>query len=1174
MTLWAWLGYGALSAVFGQTPDYHLQLFGPAQGIKPGTIREISRDARGYVWVLQSRTAGRFDGRSVTEYPFETYVNSLFCDASGEIWVNTSQKVYRFEGNLRGFVEVAMASSDSTNRLGRFFQLPGRPVGLASRQGFLQWNASEARFEPVSFGNPYPEVTDPGLTRSFGNTLFYGSGNTIVAFNTRTGEPVSLPDSSSFRVYPFSENQALMSSWDHACFYFDFLNGKRSRITPPAFLPEAEGFAIRDMRRTGKGKWFALSWHGPLEFDSASRAFSPVRIHLNGRLLRLRDFANQLHFDSDGYLWMAGVEGLGRIPVGREGMGLMRLGELTKDQFGPVNVVRRMVFDHRGWMWMATGHGLAAWNPETGEQRFVPPVMGAKDRLAFPSIRGLVFDGKYLILGPTNFGAWLMDPVTQRFQRPAYEPGAAGERVRKAAEIDFFDEISTLTNGDHLFLGRDHLYLMDGKTYQLRMVDLPLGNENTNFAFPLRKGGALISTLKGLYYVPPSFNSQTKVVLPGKDQQITAGYLSAGGTLLCATTEALYRVMQKGDVFHTEVLSREFTRKVVNTLFEDNLGRIWVLSEEGIFVFEPGNGKIRRFDHSDNVSSYGFSSNSVYRGPDGRVYFGGLNGVNYLVPERFGRADSSIQVWLKSAQVTGGPYLDTESGSMIELGPDQNALRIEFEAPYFHQSGNVRYRYQLSGRNQNWQNLGTNPELSLTEIPPGDYTLRFAASVNGIDWFEGSQALRFRIRPPFWQTWWFYSLVAGLAALYVWAILRQRERALKEKEEELETEQAINYFATSMYERPSVEEILWDVARNCIGRLNFEDCVIYLLDEKRQVLVQSAAYGPKEGPGARIISPIEIPVGRGIVGSVARTGVAEIVHDTSKDPRYVVDDAERLSEITVPMVFEGKVLGIIDCEHTQKGFFQPRHLSILNTIASLCAHKIVRARAEAERQAAERSLSETRQRVAEAEMQALRAQMNPHFIFNSLNSINRYIVKSDQVTASLYLAKFAKLMRMILDHSYSKTVALSADLDALKLYIEMELLRFEQKFSYDITVQKDVPLDSLEVPPLLIQPYVENAIWHGLLHQPEGGKLEVRVSCPEDGMLLVEIEDNGIGRARSAELKSKSAATRKSLGTRLTENRLELLTKQAQLHASATTIDKTNPQGEPAGTLVRILIPV
>jgi LytS/YehU family sensor histidine kinase len=161
-----------------------------------------------------------------------------------------------------------------------------------------------------------------------------------------------------------------------------------------------------------------------------------------------------------------------------------------------------------------------------------------------------------------------------------------------------------------------------------------------------------------------------------------------------------------------------------------------------------------------------------------------------------------------------------------------------------------------------------------------------------------------------------------------------------------------------------------------------------------------------------------------------------------------------------------------------------------------------------------------------------------------------------------------------LDNSNSKNVILTNELEALKLYIEMEALRFDKKFTYDVTVEDHLSTDSVEVPPLIIQPYVENAIWHGLLHKETGGHLSVRVSMADDTLLKCVIEDNGIGREKAKELKSKTATSRKSLGMQLTENRLSLLNKHAELNASVEIIDKSNGHGEGAGTKVILKIPV
>jgi ligand-binding sensor domain-containing protein len=221
----------------------------------------------------------------------------------------------------------------------------------------------------------------------------------------------------------------------------------------------------------------------------------------------------------------------------------------------------------------------------------------------------------------------------------------------------------------------------------------------------------------------------------------------------------------------------------------------------------------------------------------------------------------------------------------------------------------------------------------------------------------------------------------------------------------------------------------------------------------------------------------------------------------------------------------------------------------------------------------ERLKTQFNQELSETRMQALRAQMNPHFIFNCLNSINRYIIKSDIKTASLYLTKFAKLIRLILDNSENKKVLLSNELEALKLYIEMEALRFDNKFSYQLKVDENVGADSIEVPPLIIQPYVENAIWHGLLHKEESGHLQINVSRM-NGNIVCEIEDNGVGREKAKFFKSKTAVTRKSVGMKLTEERLKILNASMDSFSTVHIVDLRDESGNASGTKVVLQIPV
>ncbi|MBC8153224.1 MAG: tetratricopeptide repeat protein [Bacteroidetes bacterium] len=213
-------------------------------------------------------------------------------------------------------------------------------------------------------------------------------------------------------------------------------------------------------------------------------------------------------------------------------------------------------------------------------------------------------------------------------------------------------------------------------------------------------------------------------------------------------------------------------------------------------------------------------------------------------------------------------------------------------------------------------------------------------------------------------------------------------------------------------------------------------------------------------------------------------------------------------------------------------------------------------------------------RQAETEMAALRAQMNPHFIFNCLNSIKLYASDNEAAKASEYLTKFARLIRLVLENSRSERVTLSDELKALQLYGEMEVMRFKDKLSFRLEIDPGLETEFVEIPPLLIQPYIENAIWHGLMHKEAGGTVWVRVKQLREDLLQITVNDDGVGRAKAAELKSKSATKGKSFGLKMTGERIALINQVYHTQTDVQIHDLTNQQGQPAGTEVVLRIPI
>lgn len=384
----------------------------------------------------------------------------------------------------------------------------------------------------------------------------------------------------------------------------------------------------------------------------------------------------------------------------------------------------------------------------------------------------------------------------------------------------------------------------------------------------------------------------------------------------------------------------------------------------------------------------------------------------------------------------------------------------------------------------------------------------------------------------------------------------------------LEMEQIISYFSNSLIDKKTVDNVLWDVTKNLIGRIGFVDCIIYLWNNDKTKMIQKAGIGPKGSEEEINKKQFDVIPGQGVVGYVIQNKDAVSIPDTSKDNRYRADEMVRLSELTVPIIYNNELLGIIDSEHPDKNFYTAQHLQLLTTIATLVANKIKSIEAEESLLQTQIEMYSISEQLSKAKLDALRSQMNPHFIFNCINSIDALIQSNDKYGATVYLNKFAKLLRNILDSSKQDTVTLSKDIDTLKLYVELEQLRHENKFIVEINVDDFFLQSDIKVPSLIIQPFVENAILHGIRYRTDNsGKLSIAIIKKNEWLQII-IEDNGVGRSfhKYQPLKEKI-----SYGIDMTNDRLKLFNNEENASLEIKDLTENN---KPSGTRVTVLLKI
>jgi ligand-binding sensor domain-containing protein/putative methionine-R-sulfoxide reductase with GAF domain len=629
-------------------------------------------------------------------------------------------------------------------------------------------------------------------------------------------------------------------------------------------------------------------------------------------------------------------------------------------------------------------------------------------------------------------------------------------------------------------------------------------------------------------------------------------------------------------------------RLPANTIYavkKDSAGFIWFTTDYGLCKFNLAEKKTIPYSIEPGFINTSFTSYKFYPLQDGQwLTLTSAEAISFF-PLKIGYLDTLRP----KTEITGFKLFDKPvfidsllfEKKPVRLSYKQNFFTVEFAALNFSGLQQTNYYYRLAGIDKDWVHGGTKRFASYTDLQPGEYIFNVKAeNVN-----SGGETTSFKIIivPPFWKTLWFISILFFCTLLLIYLFVKWREKNIKAIETEklkvqrlnaeqyknkLELEQIINYFSSSLIDKKTVDDVLWDVAKNLIGRLGFVDCMIYLWNGEKTKMIQKAGFGPKGSIEEIYEQPFDVVPGQGVVGYVMQTKEPVLIPDTSKDSRYRPDEMTRLSEITVPVIYNNELIGVIDSEHHEKNFFTPRHLQILITIVTLMANKIKSIEAEQSLQRTNMEMYGMNEQLSKAKLEALRSQMNPHFIFNCINSIDALIQSNDKYHATVYLNKFAKLIRNILDSSKQNTVTLSKDLDTLRLYIELEQLRHENKFTAEIKADDALLQDDYKVPPLIIQPFVENAILHGIRYRTDNnGKLSVSVVKKGDYLHYV-IEDNGVGRNT---FNSQVQKEKISYGIDMSNDRVKLFNNEEK--ASVQIIDLLD-NDKPAGTKVEVLLKI
>ena len=918
-------------------------------------------------------------------------------DDSGHIWLSLQDNLYRYENDFRGFQKTVTSTTVKRD----FYNIlygPAKKIWVLSNTGLSFLDQQKMMLLPVHLPSAVG-VSGSGPFTNTGPYIFFGKAKYIYRYNSKSGQLDSMSFDNCRNITFINEDSIWAGGWNGKTSLLSFAEHTVQPVLAAQFgaTQGNDFFFIIDGFRFSEHELFVLIRNkGCFLYNTSNRQFSKINFFFNGQPLQGEQSISGFYKDKNDVVWLFHEDGLVYYKPFKAGFGLLR----SYGSNNWSNTVRNFTEDPEGNVWFSTANGFNKWQRKDGQVRSWIARPDAKNYLNYPSVRGIGYDNNKLIIGQSEGGQWLFDPATETFDRFLFDKNANDARLEKAFAGDFNWNLFRLDNGNYLSLCRNRIYLIERTNHHISEIKIGDGTKQNRVAYQDRKGRIWILGSSGITIADSSFKQL---------YYIANAYAGISYSSIIETANDTFWVVAKGvDQIVLKANSRPARQALFPALrqvtffnvFKDSVKNIWLSSEQGLYRYNPPRQSLELFDNSDNLQNNHYSFGQLFRSKSGNVLLPGFNGISYFIPEKIPLQNDSLKVFVMNVTVNrdDSSYRINKTSS---FNYSQNALAIDFIAPYFFNGGKVKYRYMLKGIDKEWITTGSNTSVRFNSLAPGHYIFNVAASLNGKDWFDAKQPFSFVIHPPFWQRWWFRALVVVLAGMLAFGTGRKAISKLKEREK-LKRE----------YER----------------------------------------------------------------------------------------------------------------------------------------------------------------KIAEVEMSSLRAQMNPHFMFNSLNSINNFILKNDPDNASGYLTKFSRLMRLILDNSRSEWVLFENELKALELYIELEVLRFDNAFDYSIEIAPDVDAAFVLVPPMIIQPYVENAIWHGLLHRKEtGGKLDIRVWKNKEA-LKIEIADNGIGREEAKKRKSKTATRQKSHGMQITAQRLDIINKLYNVNAAVTIRDVVRETDPAAGTVVLLSI--
>lgn len=1126
-------------------------------GLISNDIRRIFQDSKGFLWIGTMEGLSKYDGNEFTNFTkskglSHTVVNDFYESDNGRLYVALNNGIIDEIKDDK----VIPGKANSSVTVNRFFKTPWKEViALTDSNGFQNWRS----------GQLVKPAQQPADASFFGAVLLSDTSFAAIGITSLKvfNKNFKLLSQTEIIGNPYSETRCYKDSkgrlWilpSSGIQLIKFVPGSNPRIVnvglPPAFRFLSQ-YNISDMFEDDEANiWFATSAGIVKVSSDDTHQIYTIKDGLTSNIIKT------IFQDKEKNLWFGTAVGLSKL-VTKSGITLFPIenGVWRNDyQF-------LMYPFKKGHFLVGTSQGTRDFNKLTGifsaafknnDDHFYQVVLNTNPVILTGESKSVTFDTLLMqphiipaLSNPSNARILISDKTGNGFTGNVEGLFFKSEKgMRKISDYRISGLL--IDRNNNLWAGTWQYGLI---RFRYNVINKDIRILETKYYLPGINVRSLYEDLKGDIWVGSRYSGVFRL---GKNARDSFNILN---------------------ISQSDGLTSNF----IKAIREDNYGNLWIAFYQGLDKLIPKNDGYKIFNFS-RVNNF-FTSITGMETDDGNLLW--LATAEGIVRIRDGELEklSPLPVYITKIYRSDSTW--PIHSNKLKFNYRQKNLQFDFSSPDYINENQILYSYRLLGNGEIvWSEANNHHTVSFADLSPGKY--QFQVKSLGWNGAWGKPAIvDFVISPPFWKTWWFISLIALCIASLIYLFVKWRIKNIRAVEaekfklqqlnaeqykNELELEQIINYFSTSLIDKNSVDDVLWDVAKNLIGKLGFVDCMIYLWNDDKTKMIQKAGFGPKGSIEEISKQYFDVLPGQGVVGYVMKTKESVLIPDTSKDTRYRVDEMVRCSEITVPVIYNNELIGVIDSEHPEKNFFTSRHLHIMCTIAALIANKIKSFEAEQSLLRSRVEIYSMNDQLSKAKLEALRSQMNPHFIFNCINSIDALIQSNDKYYATVYLNKFAKLIRNILDSSKKDTVTLSKDLETLQLYIELEKFRHENKFTAAIDADDELLQDDYKVPALIVQPFVENAILHGLRYRKDNnGHLAICVTKQLNSIQYI-IEDNGVGRNTG---NRKVQKDKTSYGIDMSNERVRIFNKEEK--ASVNIIDLFET-GKPAGTRVEVSLKI